>query len=356
YHLGHLDNNVNHEVDVLAGAFMMIRREVLEKTGGFDEVFFMYGEDVDLSFRIQKAGFKNFYFAESSIIHFKGESTRKGSMNYVRMFYNAMSIFVKKHYGKSRAGLFNLLIHIAIWIRAVLSAISSFIRRIGLPLIDGGLMILSFWIVKNLWNSYVKTNTLYHSKLLWMAFPGFTIIFLITSYYAGLYDKWYKWSQVIQSTIISTMVLLAGYALLPEHYRFSRGIILFGAMLAFLLISIFRWILVQTEVLASGDADNNATTLIVGSAQEYEEAYELMREAGLHQKVLGRVGINADEPGTIGHWQKLPQLRRTLPYREVILCAGTLSFQNIIQFLPELQRVKIKIHATGSSSLVGSDS
>ncbi|MEO7983099.1 MAG: glycosyltransferase family 2 protein, partial [Bacteroidota bacterium] len=91
YHLGHLDENQNNEVDVLAGAFMMIRKEVLDKVGGFDETFFMYGEDVDLSYRVQKAGYKNMYFAGSSIIHFKGESTRKGSMNYVRMFYNAMS-------------------------------------------------------------------------------------------------------------------------------------------------------------------------------------------------------------------------------------------------------------------------
>src|SRR6266496_567365 len=77
YHLGHLDENEDHEVDVLAGAFFMVKKEVLEKIGSFDESFFMYGEDVDLSYRIQKSGYKNFYFAQSSIIHFKGESTRK---------------------------------------------------------------------------------------------------------------------------------------------------------------------------------------------------------------------------------------------------------------------------------------
>jgi GT2 family glycosyltransferase len=133
YHLGHLDENENHEIDVLAGAFMMVKKEVLEKVGSFDETFFMYGEDVDLSYRIQKAGYKNYYFPEISIIHFKGESTRKGSMNYVRMFYNAMSIFVRKHYSGSRASVFNFLIHIAIWIRAFLSAATHFIRRSDYP-------------------------------------------------------------------------------------------------------------------------------------------------------------------------------------------------------------------------------
>jgi GT2 family glycosyltransferase len=128
YHLGYLSETENHEVDVLAGAFMMIPRNILDTVGGFDEDFFMYGEDIDLSFRIQKAGFKNFYFAESCIIHFKGESTKKSSLNYVKMFYKAMSIFVKKHYGSNRSRLFSFFIHIAIFIRASLSAIARLLK------------------------------------------------------------------------------------------------------------------------------------------------------------------------------------------------------------------------------------
>jgi GT2 family glycosyltransferase len=125
YHLGYLSVNNNNEVDVLAGAFMMIPKKILEKTGGFDEQFFMYGEDIDLSYRIQEAGFKNFYFAESSIIHFKGESTKKESVNYVKMFYKAMSIFVKKHYGSKKAGLYSFFLHTAIFLRGSLSVISK---------------------------------------------------------------------------------------------------------------------------------------------------------------------------------------------------------------------------------------
>lgn len=128
YHLSYLNENENHEVDVLAGAFMMVPKNILDRVGGFDEDFFMYGEDIDLSFRIQKAGFKNFYFAESSIIHFKGESTKKGSLNYVKMFYKAMSIFVKKHYGSSRSRLFSFFIHIAIFTRASFSAIARLLK------------------------------------------------------------------------------------------------------------------------------------------------------------------------------------------------------------------------------------
>ena len=358
YHLGHLDEKENNEVDVLAGAFMLIRKEVLDKVGSFDETFFMYGEDVDLSYRIQKAGYKNYYFAESSIIHFKGESTRKGTMNYVRMFYNAMSIFVRKHYGGSRAGIFNFLIHIAIWFKAALAATSNFIRRIGLPVIDAGLILLSFWIIKNIWTGYVRTDIQYENKLLWIAFPAYTVFYLITAYYAGLYDRWYKRSELVRSTLIATIVLLAAYALLPEQYRFSRGILLFGAFLAFILISVLRWILITTGVLNSTkDKKEHAATIIAGTEEEYKQTLQLLKEAGIQQRVLGRVAVEENDGSSLGYWKTLQQLSTTVPFSEIIFCKGVLSFAEIIQAVQKLPYgVIAKIHATGSSSIVGSDS
>ncbi|MBL0131402.1 MAG: glycosyltransferase [Chitinophagaceae bacterium] len=365
YHFGHLDENENNEVDVLAGAFMMISKKLLEKTGGFDEAFFMYGEDVDLSYRIQKeacpgteGNYKNYYFAGTRIIHFKGESTRKGSMNYVRMFYTAMSIFVRKHYGGSRAGLFNFLIHTAIWFRAGLSALSGFIRKIGLPLIDAGLILLSFWVMKNIWADYVRTDTAYEKRLLWIAFPAFTLFYLIAAYYAGLYDRWYKRTELVRSTLIATIVLLAAYALLPEQYRFSRGIVLFGAILAFALISILRWILVMTKVLNSTSGKEEQSNIIIaGSAKEYDQTMQLLKEAGLHQRVLGRVAVQENDETAIGNWKDLEQLSVTIPSREIIFCQGALSFADIIRGIQNLPRGMVaKFHAAGSSSIVGSDS
>jgi GT2 family glycosyltransferase len=117
---GNLSENENHVVDVLSGAFMMVEKRVLDKTGGFDEDFFMYGEDIDLSYRIQKAWYKNYYFSESTIIHFKGESTKKDSLQYVRVFYGAMNLFVKKQYSGTRALLYSIFIQMAIWLKEML--------------------------------------------------------------------------------------------------------------------------------------------------------------------------------------------------------------------------------------------
>ncbi|MET0462700.1 MAG: glycosyltransferase [Chitinophagaceae bacterium] len=357
YHLGNLDENKNHVVDVLAGAFMLIKKEVLDLAGSFDETFFMYGEDVDLSYRIQKAGFENHYFAGATIIHFKGESTKRGSMNYVRMFYQAMSIFVRKHYGGKKAGVFNFFIHLAIWVRAGLSAVSTFIRRIGLPLIDALLILVSFWVMKSVWNHYVKTETQYETRILWMAFPGFTLVYLVAAYYAGLYDKWYKTSELIRSTLIATIILLAGYSLLPEDLRFSRAIILFGAILAFLLIAIFRKILIKTHVLTTIEAETHANLLIIGNIQEYNECVQLLKNAAPEQNIVGRLAIHQDDNSAIGHWPAVNEVVHSLSLQEIIFCQGTLPFKDIVDFLPRVEKkARLMIHAAGSDSIVGSKS
>jgi len=125
YYLGHLPESEINEIDVLPGAFMMVDKSVLDITGSFDEAFFMYAEDIDLSYRIQKAGFKNFYFPGATIIHFKGESTRKKSMQYIRSFYGAMLLFVKKHYGKVTGSLYALMIQMVMVAKFILPDIKK---------------------------------------------------------------------------------------------------------------------------------------------------------------------------------------------------------------------------------------
>lgn len=113
YYAGNLPADTTNKVDALAGAFMMLSKDAINKINGFDETFFMYGEDIDLSYRIKQAGFDNYYFADTSIIHFKGESTQKQSASYVTHFYGAMKLFVQKHYANKKMLSFFILQAIA---------------------------------------------------------------------------------------------------------------------------------------------------------------------------------------------------------------------------------------------------
>jgi len=100
YSLSYLSPDKQHVVDVLAGAFMLLRHEALEKVGLLDESFFMYGEDIDLSYRIKSGGYSNYYIPER-LLHYKGESTRHSDIKYIKAFYNAMLIFYRKYYPRS---------------------------------------------------------------------------------------------------------------------------------------------------------------------------------------------------------------------------------------------------------------
>jgi N-acetylglucosaminyl-diphospho-decaprenol L-rhamnosyltransferase len=129
YYLGHLPEGVAGPAPVLSGACMLTRRAILETVGGFDERFFMYAEDIDLSYRIEQEGYVNYYLADTTIVHFKGESTHKDS-RYIRQFYKAMSQFRRKHFNRGLPAFLNTGMDAAIWVRAGVAATIGSARRV----------------------------------------------------------------------------------------------------------------------------------------------------------------------------------------------------------------------------------
>ena len=127
YYLGHLPWHTPQQIDIVSGAFCMLRRSVLDKVGLLDEDYFMYGEDIDLSYRILKQGATNWYLPYP-ILHYKGESTQKSSFRYVHVFYQAMLIFFRKHF--SHLGLLvTLPIKTAIWFKALVALVAMLTNR-----------------------------------------------------------------------------------------------------------------------------------------------------------------------------------------------------------------------------------
>ena len=130
YYMSHLSWQEPGRIEVVSGAFFMLRRKALDQVGLLDEDFFMYGEDIDLSYRLLKGGWEN-WFHPSDIVHFKGESTQKSSFRYVHVFYQAMLIFFRKHYGHLSL-FFTLPVKLAIYFRATLALIDIIRKKLHL--------------------------------------------------------------------------------------------------------------------------------------------------------------------------------------------------------------------------------
>jgi len=128
YHLRYLSDQEPQCIDILSGAYMLCRTSVLQQLGGFDSDFFMYGEDIDLSYRIVKAGYEN-WFLPTPMIHYKGESTHKDSMRYVRIFYDAMLIFYRKHFPRFNV-IFYPIVKLGVVVRAGMSMAKRLVKRL----------------------------------------------------------------------------------------------------------------------------------------------------------------------------------------------------------------------------------
>ncbi len=364
YHLGYLDQHQTHQVDVLAGAFMMARKKVLDITGGFDENFFMYGEDVDLSYRIQSTQdrisgipYKNYYLHDPAILHFKGESTKKGTLNYVRMFYLAMSQFVQKHYSASKAGIFSLLITGAIWFRALISIMKQIIKKTGLPVLDGMLIWMMFWITKKIWGIFVKPDIYFSRSLINFSFSGFSVLFLLVSYYTGLYQKKFQYRDLWKSGLSMMLILLAIYSLLPEYLRFSRGIVVLGSVISIFCLALWRNILLSLGVISLPETEEDTYTLLVGTKKDTLHIASLIKKYRTHDPIKGVISPIHEE-GCLGTTDQLQYIIKGLPVRELIFCESqSLRFTDIIHFYEACpQHIKLRIHSSNSHSVIGSDS
>lgn len=365
YHLGYLDRDEVHEVEILSGAFMFMRREALDKTGLLDEDFFMYGEDIDLSYRIIKAGYKNYYFPETRIIHYKGESTKKSSVNYVFVFYNAMVIFAGKHFSAKNARMFSLLINIAIWLRASLAILNRFLKKAILPLLDVIMIFAGIFFIKEYWEAKVifPEGGNYPLEYITIAIPAYIIIWLISVYLSGGYDRPVRLIKIFQGIAIGTVFILVVYALLSESYRFSRAIIILGAVWGLISMTTIRLLLhlIGIKSYRLGGETKNKRFIIAGQRDEAERVAELLHKTWLTPAFVGLVSIkNNTEKGDqfIGTIDQLHEIIPIYRISEVIFCSKNLPHQVIIDKMSELQdmRCDFKIAPEDSLSIIGSNS
>ncbi len=364
YHLGFLSNDETHKVEILAGAFMLLRKSVLDEIGLLDEDFFMYGEDIDLSYRVIKAGYNNYYFPDTRIIHYKGESTKKSSVNYVLVFYNAMVIFANKHFTQKNASAFASLIKVAVYLRALIAILSRVLNRLSLPFIDGVALYGGIFLIKTLWGrTYIYTDGGNYPALLVIAvLPAYVIIWLLSVYFAGGYDRPVKIRSSISGLLAGSVIILVLYALLPESLRFSRALILFGTLWGIAVLPLIRLLLYKLKVpwVQMGEKAKKRF-VIIGKKKESERVTKLLEESFLKPDYIGLVypdDIKLNHENYIGNISQVKDIINIYKINEIIFCSADIKHHVIIDKMAEWQNENIdfKIAPEDGLSIIGSNS
>ncbi|MEZ4888001.1 MAG: glycosyltransferase [Chitinophagales bacterium] len=367
YYLGHLDPTETQEVEVLAGAFMLMRKTVLDEVGLLDETFFMYGEDIDLSWRILQAGYKNYFFPYTQIIHYKGESTKKGSLNYVRVFYNAMIIFAQKHFKSQKAWLYIAGIKVAIYLHAALTLLQNFLGRAIVPIADAVVMYGGMYWVKYFWQTRIHLNP-YPLEYMLVNVPIYIVIWLAAIFFSGGYDKPTQPSKIVRGVLVGSVLIAALYGFLPEEMRFSRGMILLGT--AWAAFTTVGWRL-AVHFLRKGDFRLGETVekraVIVGDFEEAKRVKAILQQVGAAIEVMGYVGIEGKRRGDEAQIEeKLPflssidalkEMVQIYGIEEIIFCSKSISAKQIMLWMVDFGQEKdFKIVPSNSNSIIGSNS
>lgn len=357
YHLGFLDNDETHEVEILSGAFMLMRKETLEKVGLLDEAFFMYGEDIDLSYRIVQGGYKNYYFPETRIIHYKGESTKKSSVNYVFVFYRAMVIFAEKHFSARNAKAFSFFINLAIYLRAGIALLSRFVRKAALPAIDATAVLVSLYLLKEFYESY--TSRTYQLEFVNLALGLYTAIWMVSVYLGGGYDKPVKPLKILRGIAIGTVAILTLYALLPESLRFSRALILLGTASTAAVYLAIRYMLNLLGVKGFRfGATPDLQIGIVANSEEFMRIKNLLADTGTPLKSVMRIAPESTPDSNRPSAERLGEIVDVYKLDTLIFSGQDVPSHRIIGLMAEVEttQVDFKIAPPESLYIIGSNS
>lgn len=357
YNLTYLDENDTYEVDAISGSFMMLKREVYEKIGGLDEIFFMYGEDLDWCYRVQKAGYKVYYVHSTQIIHYKGESTKRSTFNETKVFYSAMHIFVKKHFSKSFLILFFL--RFAILIRGILAFAGKY-----------KIVVLSILLDIFFYNVIIIAAEAIYRQLqivTWHGFPDYAypvifivpvLIHILTAVFIGVYEK--NNFAIIKNTgsIIVSFFLLSAVTYFTKEYAFSRGILLLIYII--LLVVLNGWRLLFKFVFRIGLSSYDSSrrrTLVVGSGKTAEKiAEKIQRKYTSYHSVIGFIGLSRLEIGStigkykvIGSLETVDKIIRQEDINEVIFATDDLKYYEMMGVVSSAAGENVEFRMAGDN-------
>jgi hypothetical protein len=320
----------------------------------------MYGEDIDLSYRITQGGWKNYYFADTSIIHYKGESTKKLSTNYVRVFYKAMVIFAEKHYSGRNQRLFKFFIHTAIYARAAVAMVSNGVRKFWQPALEALLIFISLYWLKGYWEEHIKRdNEIYPIEMVTLHLPYYTLSWITSLWFSGSYTKKYDFGLLARGILIGTAAISIIYGLLPDALRYSRGIILFGTLLVLAILLIWRTALHFVKYKTLDFSQRYHTkSILVGEQNKWEQVIAMLKS---YNRNYQQIGFVSDQKSTSPQWlgtsNQLKEIIKIYGINEVIFSNDTISTEDTMKLMNDIgPRVNYYTIPADSNFVIGSHS
>jgi len=355
YNLTYLDENDTYEVDAVCGAFLFIKKDIYKQAGGFDENYFMYGEDLDLCYQVKKAGYKIFYYSGTSIIHYKGESTKKSSISYVNNFYGAMRIFVEKNFQKSFF-LLNTVIKLLIFYRALVSYISRFIKSVYPILID---LIL---IVSAMLLAIRQRFEQFPLEAYGLVILIYSVVWIVTLSVTGTYKK-ENFLSILKPLygILIGFFINSSFTYFFNEYAFSRIVVLRTTSNAFLFLAAWRLAVRLIRFFKEKDLfHNRENTLLIGKSTESERFItKQKKKIDSPYNILGYISSDYNESeGFIGNLDNLNDIITAKKIKHVIFVSETLTNQQILDVMWNLKNANLyfKILSIDSDLILGKNS
>lgn len=345
YYLSWLDEDEPSRVPVLSGSFMFWRTEVLNKLKGFDEIFFMYGEDIDICYRVQETGFHIDYVPGTSIIHYKGESTKKGNLKYIKIFNNALFLFFEKHHSYKYSFFFKVFIYISIWLKTFISFAFTNLKSIGSIASDLVLLntsvVLGFLIRFKF--SYEVFSNIQSLKFLWINLLA-SIIYVFVG---GMLDLFRSKKDSISNHLKAIVASYTGVAVITffvRDYAFSRLALIFGLVVALVLMLVFK--LIQINRLSSESKVTGrlkrTKIFVVGDEDETSEIKtKIHSRPDWNYEVVGTVAVHEKHEVAIGTISQLQDLLNAYEVDQVFFVLKSISYKEMLLQISILQANKV---------------
>ncbi len=355
YLLTYLDHEKEQEVDALSGCCMMVQRRLLDDLGGFDGDYFMYGEDLDLCYHIKGKGYRILYFPGTRIVHFKGESTRRSTIDHRFHFQKAMRLFVKKNLSGNVSFLARGIVMFGFWFQTLERKLYHLLSYAAMPLVD--IALLNIFIYLGRW---IRFDTPGYDPTIWLVNTIYSLFYISSGFYFGSYGAKKFSGRMALFSALAAAFIAAAFTYFFRQWAFSRFVVLWFTALMILAMPGWRILfrnLIRKKSSKTARRIIHRRALIVGADELGQRiGHHLSTDQDSEIDPVGFIAFQEEKIGSIiagipvlGSVDEINRIIDTEGIHELIFSTETTSYERIIELVQSLQnrRLNFRIVPTG---------